>query len=281
MSGRGGPLECPCEGRYFRPIFIYDGPPGGETRFDASGHSYRREFTRCDACGHFAGTHTMDLSRLYAGDYFTSTYGECGIRAAFDRINALEPAKSDNAGRVARLLAFAADHWRARGVVRTPTILDVGSGLCVFLYCMKLAGWDATALDPDARAVAHARDVVGVRALQGDFQTADPPGPFDAITFNKVLEHVRNPVAMLARAAGYLSREGFVYVEVPDGDAASALGAGREEFFIDHWHAFSPASLAMLGDRAGFRVHTLERLEEPSGKFTLRVFLVLRSEAAA
>jgi 2-polyprenyl-3-methyl-5-hydroxy-6-metoxy-1,4-benzoquinol methylase len=138
---------------------------------------------------------------------------------------------------------------------------------------MRAEGWDGTALDPDERAVRHARQVVGVRSIQGDFLEATDLGQYDVVSFNKVLEHVRDPVAMLTRAAQFLRPGGFVYVEVPDGEAAVVDGPGREEFFIDHHHVFSMASLALLAVHAGFRVRALERLQEPSTKYTLRAFL--------
>src|SRR5205085_2927142 len=132
------------------------------------------------------------------GDYVTSTYPD-GLGSAFERIVALPPERSDNAGRVARVLEFAAERW---GAVEScgRRVLDVGSGLCVFLHRMKAAGWEVVALDPDQRAVCHARDVVGVRAILGDFHNAEHLGEFDAIAFNKVLEHVPDPVPLLARA---------------------------------------------------------------------------------
>ena len=99
------------------------------------------------------------------------------------------------------------------------------------------------------------------------------------VTFNKVLEHVVAPVDMLAHGRAFAKREGFVYVELPDA-AATAEGPGREEFFIDHHHVFSPASHAMLMERAGFTLLALERLREPSGKFTLRAFAAPRWDAA-
>lgn len=270
-----GVLACPCEGRFFRTAFQYTEAPAGETRFDASAGGYAREFRRCDTCGHFAGAHAMDLSRLYDGAYVTSTYGDSGLRQAFDRFVALDPSRSDNAGRVARVLAFAGASLPRRGRPYPRSILDVGSGLCVFLHRMKAEGWDGTALDPDARAVMHARDVVGVRAVHGDFMTVAVLGMFDVIALNKVIEHVIDPVAMLAVASTHVATEGFLYVEVPDGETAAAAGAGREEFFVDHWHAFSAASLAMAGARAGFQVARMERLREPSGKYTLCAFLTL------
>ena len=49
----------------------------------------------------------------------------------------------------------------------------------------------------------------------------------------------------------------------------------NEEFFIDHHHVFSMASLAILVMRAGFAAGSLERIREPSGKYTLFGFLRL------
>lgn len=264
-------LHCMCQEDRFARAFLYEAPPAGEVRFPFSEGSYRREVLRCTLCGHFISRHTMDMSALYSADYVNATYGDNGIKRTFDRIIALDPAKSDNVGRVNRIVAFAQDHLAAPA----PTILDVGSGLCVFLYRIKqITNWHATALDPDERAVRHAREVVGVDGLCADFMQADSLGRYDIITFNKVLEHVIDPVAMLARSLRFLNEGGFVYIELPDGECAVHDGPGREEFFIEHHHIFSAASLALLATRAGFTVRQLERLQEPSTKYTLRAFLV-------
>ncbi|MBM3278752.1 MAG: class I SAM-dependent methyltransferase [Candidatus Handelsmanbacteria bacterium] len=265
-------MGCPCAGSLLVRAFEYHAPPAGETRYTfADGQPYWREVCRCGACGHFVSRHHLDEGALYGGQYVDSTYGDYeGICRAHARVMGLPPERSDNAGRVQRLIEFAAHYWGPR---RTPRILDVGSGLCVFLTRMKAAGWEGTALDPDPRAARHAEENVGVRAICGDFMAVDLPGGFDAVSFNKVLEHVPEPQLMLLRAKECLAPGGFVYVEVPDGEAAAAEGPGREEFFIEHLHVFSAASLAALGERAGFRLRLLERLREPSSKFTLRAFL--------
>ena len=64
-------------------------------------------------------------------------------------------------------------------------------------------------------------------------------------------------------------------VEVPDGEAAADEGSGREEFFLEHLHVFSPASVALLAHHAGLRILTIHRLRDPSTKFTLFAFLTL------
>ena len=254
-----------CEARYFAPVFAYAAPPKGETQFAASGGDYRREVSRCGLCGHFVSVHGLS-DDFYREQYIDGTYAEDGLRTSFERITALPPERSDNHWRAQRVLEFAG--------ARRGTVLDVGSGLCVFLHRLKAEGWRGTALDPDPRAVEHARSVVGVAAICGDYMETDDLGQFDVVSFNKVLEHVRDPVAMLARSAANLADGGFVYIEVPDGDAALAEGPEREEFFIEHRHVFSPASLALLAARAGFSPARIVRLREPSTKFTLCAFLL-------
>lgn len=269
------PLECACAGDQFHRVHEYLAPPEGEIRFafsEATG--YRREVLRCDTCGHFVSRHDMNTSDMYSGEYVSATYGDDdGLRRNFERIIGLDPEKSDNTGRVQRVIDFAAGHFGRNA--QPPSILDVGSGLCVFLYRMKAAGWRCTALDPDPRSAAHARNTAGVDAYCGDFMQAPDWGCFDVISFNKVLEHVASPVAMLRKAATNLAQKGFIYIELPDGEAARSEGFGREEFFIDHPHIFSAASFANLVERAGLKILTLERVREPSTKFTLRGFAAL------
>jgi len=262
--------ECLCGGRDFDTVFEYHAPPAGEVRFPLEG-DYRRRIARCRRCGHFVSQHDMDMSGLYSGAYVEATYGADGLRRAFELITALPPEKSDNAGRVSRVLEFTERHF---GKGRALSVLDIGSGLCVFLHRLKAqTGWRCMALDPDPRAAAHARDAVGVEAMSADFMEMKPQARYDLVTFNKVLEHVVDPVGMLAKASGWLAPRGAVYVELPDGESAQAEGPGREEFCIDHHHVFSAESLRIMVRRAGFRMLCEERLREPSSKFTLRAFV--------
>lgn len=253
-------------------MFAYDAPPPGEIGFRrAAGEPYRREVWQFARSGHFVSRHVMTVATDYGGDYVNATYGnEDGLRAAFQRVIALAPERSDNVGRVARIRAFAEDHFGREDQVR---LLDVGAGLGVFPYAVKQVGWQCTAIDPDPRAVAHMRDHAGVNAICADFMSVDSLGKFDIVTFNKVLEHVDDPVVMLHRARQFVAPGGFVYIELPDGEAAAAAGADREEFFVEHLHVFSFVSIVMLADRAGFKPILIERLREPSTKYTLRAFI--------
>src|SRR5262249_58802778 len=99
-------------------------------------------------------------------------------------------------------------------------------------------------------------------------------GRFDIVALNKVLEHVADPIALLTAAHRLLEPSGFVYLEVPDAETASAEGPGREEFFIEHHHVFSAASVTLTGERAGYMPYVVQQIREPSTKFTLFAVLI-------
>jgi SAM-dependent methyltransferase len=270
-------LGCPCGERHLVPAFAYTERPDGEVAFPLVG-AYRREYQRCTLCEHWFSRRAMDVAAIYDGAYVDATYG-AGLRRSYERIMALPAERSDNLGRVAAVRLFAERRFGAARAA--PRLLDVGAGLGVFPARMKEAGWRCTALDPDPRAAAHASEIVGVAAVTGDFRAlAGRLGVFDVISFNKVLEHVEDPVAMLAASRPLVADGGFVYIELPD-VAAAGDGKEREEFFIEHHHVFSPASVGLLATRAGFRILALEALREPSGKYTLRAFLEPSSRETA
>ena len=66
-----------------------------------------------------------------------------------------------------------------------------------------------------------------------------------------------------------------MYVELPDGEAAIVEGPEREEFLVEHLGVFSMASLSLLISQAGFQAQLIERVREPSTKYTLRAFLTV------
>jgi hypothetical protein len=264
---------CICGNKDFSRVFVYTEPPEKEVRFESVQHDkYYREVLKCDLCGHYVSLSEMDITALYTGDYVASNYMDIeGIHENFKRINSLDPKESDNTARTVRVNEFAKKHFS--NDIGGKTLLDIGSGLGVFPYTMKQLGWVCTALDPDSNAVRHLERHVGVRAVKGEFLAISDPGRFDVITFNKVLEHVQDPVSMLVKSQEHLRQGGFVYLEVPDGEMAACDGKDREEFSIDHLHVFSFLSVTILAQKAGFTPVLLERLQEPSTKYTLRMFL--------
>src|SRR5262249_39022338 len=206
-------LGCPCDQRFVAPAFTYTSPPAGETDFAFTG-AYARAYDRCELCGHWFGRHSLDLSQLYRRDYVDATYGGAeGLRRRFEAVMALPPERSDNAARADRVDAFA----KASGIGPGAQLLDVGARLGLFPAVMKRRGWGVIALELDPRMAAHIVTAVGVPTKTVDLFEVAPEhvGFCHAVTFNKVLEHVEDPVALLARSRAFLAEGAFVYIELP------------------------------------------------------------------
>jgi SAM-dependent methyltransferase len=223
-------------------------------------------------CNHLFGNHRLNLSDLYKGNYVDATYGgSSGMMKRLNMVLNLPDDKSDNIGRVKRIENFFKDHNHGFPL----TLLDIGAGIGVFPAVMKKHGWNVTAIEPDIRTSVFLRNEIGINALDKDFLLLSQSdlGKFSLITFNKVLEHLEDPVLFLSHAGQFLHENGICYFEVPD-IKASEESFLREEFFIEHHHIFSISSCEKIADRSGFRILRVERIIEPSGKFTIFAFLI-------
>jgi len=217
---------------------------------------------------------TLDLEKLYAADYMDAHYGD-QMHETFTRISQLPHGQSDNTQRVGRVCSFVQSYMQQT----SGSLLDIGSGLGVFPHAMDRSGWTCTALEPDPRAARHLAETLQLNVVNEDFFNTNIADRYDLITLNKVLEHVHNPIAMLMNARKYLRESGLVYVELPDAEMAMEDSQFREEFLIEHLHVFSMISAATLARQAGFVPLKIERLVEPSSKYTIFMFLCIRESA--
>jgi SAM-dependent methyltransferase len=273
MTSKLIPSSCSfCNGDRFEQIFSYDTPLKDEPNysfFDTI--EFYREVWECLGCGHLHIRPDFDISGIYEDDYMESNYDSLeGIHQEYDRIMNIPRHESNNIQRVENIHRFLANRFWFE--TNNNDLFDVGTGLGVFPGLMKQHGWDCTVLDPDCRAVEHARKHIGVTAHQGLLTEETPVETYDFVSLIKVLEHVKDPKRLLELGSQYLSESGICYIEVPDGPIAANEGPHRMEFTSIHYHAFSPESITRLICSTDMILLELERVHEPSGKYTLRVF---------
>ena len=242
-------------------------PPNGETDFGFT--PYFRSLWQCHNCLHITNKHNFNIDLFfYKNNYRQATYKE-ESRSRFVKLMALPISKSDNRQRV----AFIDNFWRSMKTSRQRSCLDIGSGLGVFPAALSEANWNCVALDPDPEACKLIKEMVGVKTLLGDLMSFENIGKFDLVTFNKVLEHTKKPEKILLKSQHHLKNDGLIYIELPDGETAlSVEGPEREEFFIEHYDAYSLKSLELFLNSVNFHILTIDRVHEPSGKYTLRAF---------
>jgi SAM-dependent methyltransferase len=150
--------------------------------------------------------------------------------------------------------------------------LDVGCDTGLFLERFaRLYGTQPHGVEINARAAAMAR-TRGMDVQNTVLAGADLSG-FDLVTLIDVIEHVADPMALLADVRSRLRPNGLVYLETPNIDSTiyatgrwiSHLTGGRpaslcERLFLpEHVQYFSLPGLTTAAERAGLRTLALTR----------------------
>ena len=140
-------------------------------------------------------------------------------------------------------------------------LLDVGCGNGRFLAQMRELGWEVMGVEPDSEAARIARKRFGLDVFQGTLEEAKfPDNSFDAITMNHVIEHVPDPIGLLAECRRILKPDGKMVMVTPNIQSLGRYLFGKAWLHWDpprHLVLFSPKSLRACAERAGLRVRSL------------------------
>ena len=147
------------------------------------------------------------------------------------RNHVIEIEKSDNFGRVKKIVEYARTHFSI--CFKSHYLGCRGRPRRIFgPYKRKRTIWNCTSIEADARLSKHIDDNLGIESLTSDYRTLRWDRKFDIICLNKVLEHIEEPLGFLEKAKDDLKPNGFIYLELPDGEKAclDPNGFKREEF---------------------------------------------------
>lgn len=134
-------------------------------------------------------------------------------------------------------------------------LLDVGTSIGLFLSLAGERGWQGLGTEFGRRALAYARDELGVEAVDTPIEQLD--GRYDVVTVLSVLEHVNEPRAFLREVARLLEPGGATYLIVPNVDSLATRVLHERAATFDgrnHLLYFSPRTLRDLLEREGFEV---------------------------
>lgn len=206
----------------------------------------------CSACGH-AHVDPMPTEEQLSDFYSTEFLDE--VKPEYLEKTERELEYWDS-------VVHATKQRRMRRLVGGPgRILDVGSCGGFLLRYFRDKGWDILGVEPSDQAARWSRQRYGVPVIQKLFEQVDHDdlGTFDAIHMAFVLEHVRRPREILARAHELLRPGGCLCVEVPNDfnplQEAVVRGLGKDRWWVtlpDHLNYFTFESLERTLEAAGF-----------------------------
>lgn len=149
-------------------------------------------------------------------------------------------------------------------------LLDIGAHAGRFMHLAGEWGWEVEGIELNPRTAECAARRTGRPVHRVNAHALALAGRrFTAVTLTDVLEHIPEPVTLLSTVAKLLEPGGWIAVKVPCGPSQlakerllAAVRPGRRISLADnfvHVNHFSPGSLAVALERAGFSrstVHT-------------------------
>jgi len=132
-------------------------------------------------------------------------------------------------------------------------VLEIGCGLGDFLVLARQAGARVLGLELEGPYADFAEKQNDLSIARGRVEELETGARFDVIALFHVVEHLEDPVGVLAALRPRLARGGRLFIEVPN-----FMGPWRIPFTeflrLEHLYNFSAETLRRVLAHAGFRV---------------------------
>jgi SAM-dependent methyltransferase len=206
---------------------------------------------RCSDCGQLlsrasAARYEETMAQFNAADFNAPQGRELARREAVAR---------QRLARIAALLGKTAADIR---------VLDVGCSRGQFVAAAIAAGYRAEGVEPAPR-IAEAARAAGLPVTTGLLEDQHyPDASFDALTLFEVIEHLREPLPLLAECRRVLKSGGILLVSTANAESwtAAAMGARWDYFDMEkdggHISFYNLRSMAKIAAAAGFEVARLD-----------------------
>jgi 2-polyprenyl-3-methyl-5-hydroxy-6-metoxy-1,4-benzoquinol methylase len=142
-------------------------------------------------------------------------------------------------------------------------LLDVGCSNGAFLWIAAQLGMDAQGVEPGETPARQAQ-ARGLQVHRGYLEKLDlPEDGFDIVTLFEVIEHLKNPIALVAACHRVLRPGGVLVIGTGNTDSWTCRFMRHRWDFLNinlhggHINFYSTASVRVLAARTGFAVHRI------------------------
>lgn len=141
-------------------------------------------------------------------------------------------------------------------------LLEIGCSYGHFLSVAEAEGWVVDGVEISRSAADWAQEKLGLRVHSGTLEEVSPKlkRPFDAVAMFHVLEHAPEPERLVHQAREFLRPGGILVIRTPNATSWVAKWCGQTWEWLTppaHIYLFSPVSLRILLEGAGFRVESI------------------------
>lgn len=201
------------------------------------------QVVRCERCG------LVYVNPRMRDDVMIRAYTEGSIHGYKEQFVAQNPGRE-------KAFARSIKHINARMPSRG-RLLDVGAAAGTFMAVARRHGWDVYGCEPNTWFCSWGKEHYGLDIAQGTlFDQRYQEESFDVITLWDVIEHVPDPMQLVAACNILLKPQGLFVCTYPDIGSWIARLMGRRWVFLMsvHLYYFTRKTLASLLRACGFAV---------------------------
>lgn len=253
----------------------YEQPDQYEEAVGITDHEYFRKWVSCGNCGLKQSLHSRvnnALDVLYEKLYRNRSavpWRKYTNEETFELVRNLPPESSETVQR-ASFIKARIRNYQMMGLFPHKSnyrLLDVGGATGSFAFEIKNEDWEVFIVDPDPSGQFLEKYDINFRC--GYLNELGFKDQFDLISLIFVLEHIKDPKAILEKVFKLMCKEGLLYIEVPDEIAFIEKASSDDIFNSCHLFMFGPMSLGNLLRQSGFEILSLERSQTKRGHFAL------------
>jgi 2-polyprenyl-3-methyl-5-hydroxy-6-metoxy-1,4-benzoquinol methylase len=142
-------------------------------------------------------------------------------------------------------------------------VLDIGCATGYFLEVAKEEGFEAYGVEYSAYAAQIAQNKFGVNNIfKGTLEQCNFPSKyFDVIAMSDLIEHVRDPIQTMSKAASLLKNDGVIMIMTPDSNSLSRFLMGKKwgHYKLEHFFYLNSTSMKFLASKCSLEANYFER----------------------
>lgn len=271
------PESCPlCNDPHYQTIFTYNEPDRYELTVGVTADDYWREWVKCKNCGSFYSRYSRGkgvIERIYTADYRAKNaeWRSGTPEEVFYKVISLPEGQSETKFRVKWIKDNIKSLWENQVIQKDNPqyrFLDIGGGTGVFAFEFQDGDWRGHVIDPNEDAV-FIRNKLNMPLVQEYYSPKKFNDLFHLVSMIFVLEHLADPTSMLKDLKTDMTRNSFLYIEVPDAIAFERKPKDDDIFNSCHLWMFSPLSLITMLSRGGFELLALDRVKIKRGHYAI------------
>lgn len=237
---------------------------GSDVVRDEDGHMLHGRIVMCTKCGLIFTDPKMneeDLKVFYDKQY-REIYGQLNMNN--------QMATEDRHAKMAvSIIAKHIDFEKLKNENGTINFMDVGASTlrtCWNIKALLNNNVNAVGVEPCAEYVEVGRKNIGdldITSFNGIVEDYNPDIKFDFVTMTNTLEHLHNPVKTLQHIHSLMDDDSIILVSVPNMLVSTPYIAMDGWFSNAHLYHFTPNTLSLLLNTAGFKpIELISNFEE-------------------